>query len=140
MPITFNEELPEAAFSLRFYADVFEPDDVTKRLGLEPTMLYRPGDPIRSDGKGERTQYGWRLRVGPQKTWQLDQLAADFRAAVDASGNTVRSLCSELSLEAVIVCEVSLGRADSTPALDFPADFLAWVASLGANLTVDVSL
>jgi len=43
--------LPTVSFYFRFYGESFDPDEITRRLGIEPITHFRPGDPITEDGK-----------------------------------------------------------------------------------------
>lgn len=132
------DTMPLVALSLRFAGDRFEPEAISGRLGLDPTLVYRSGDPITEDGQGRRRSDGWRLRVGPRETWSVEDLIADFRRAIPVSGEELRSVCVDLKIEAIVVCEVTMRGAEVTPGLEFPQAFLGWLDALGASLIVDV--
>jgi len=132
------ENLPRVSLYLRFYGDIFDPDEITRRLGLEPTSRFRPGDPITEDGRGRRRGYGWFLKIGPQETLDIDDLLHEFREQVAVSPQVVRRLCRDLNLDLVVVCGVGGGGADTLPATFFPTEFLDWTVELGASLNVDV--
>lgn len=133
-----SDPLPKVLLCFRFYGEEFDPDEITRRLGLEPTSIFRPGDPITTDGRGRRRRFGWRLKVGYRETLELDGLIGEFRDLVDVPGALVRQICDELDVEAVVLCGVLQGDSEILPALAFPADFLEWVSRLGASLDVDV--
>lgn len=133
--------LPTVSLYFRFYGASFDPDEITRRLGIEPTTRFRPGEPITKDGRGRRRGYGWWVQVGDVETLEIDDLLRQFRDRVDVSPSTVRQMCDDLGLELIVVCGVRQhASAESTPTLFFPADFLGWLAELGAALNVDVVL
>lgn len=129
---------PKVALYFRFYGETFDPDEITRRLDITPTLSFRPGDPITEDGQGDWRAYGWMVELGPLKTLEVDDLLQEFRQRLDVPAATVRQLCGDLDIELVIVCGVGLGGAETAPGLYFPNEFLEWVADLGASLNVDV--
>lgn len=132
------ETFPQVKLYFRFYGDSFDPDEVTRRLGIKPTMQFRPGDPITEDGRGRRRGTGWAIKIGPQSTLDIESMLHELRERADVSAAVVKQLCADLEIELVIVCGVSGEQADTMPAMFFPTEFLAWVVDLGASLDVDV--
>jgi hypothetical protein len=132
--------LPRVAFYFRFFGDVFDPDEITRRIGIEPTTQFRPGDPITEDGEGSRRGYGWFVKVGYAETLAIDDLIQELRIRIDVSPSTVRQVCKDLDLELKVVCGVGQHESEATPALCFPPDFLEWLTELGAGLDIDVIL
>jgi hypothetical protein len=130
--------LPQPIVSVHFdfYGQSFDPDIITQRLGIEPTGHFRAGDPM-SLGTGRRRRDCWTLRVGDREALYVDDMLKELRAAFTAPPETVKKLCSELDVEAVATCMV-VPQSRQMPAMDFPADFVVWAASLGARITVDV--
>lgn len=130
--------LPQPVVSVHFdfYGESFDPDVITKRLSIKPTGHFLAGDPM-SLGTGRRRRDCWTLMVGDTETLYVDDMLEELRAAFTASPEAVKELCSELDVEAVVTCMV-LPQSRQMPAMDFPADFVDWAASLGAGITVDV--
>lgn len=133
-----SEKLPKVQLYFRFYGDSFDPDEISRRLGLIPTTSYKPGDVITKDGKGKRLGYGWVLKVDGGRTIEIDDLLREFRQQVDVSPTLVRQVSQKLGVQPAIVCGVGAEAADVMPALVFPDDFIGWAADLGAALYVDV--
>jgi hypothetical protein len=80
------------------------------------------------------------IEVGGQETIEIDALLQELRKRVEVSAAVVRQLCDDLQVEAVVLCGVGQHEdAITTPALCFPADFLKWVADLGASLMLTLS-
>jgi hypothetical protein len=129
---------PEVALYFRFYGASFDPDEITRRLGMEPTAQRRPGEPLTSDGRGRARDYSWMVKVGPSETLDIEDLLHELRKRVDISSDAVKKLSVDLGLDLVIVCGVLGEEADTMPAMCFPTEFLEWVVELGASLNVDV--
>jgi hypothetical protein len=132
------EKLPSVGLYFRFYGDAFDPDEITRRLGVEPTKKFRLGEPITEDGRARWPSYGWIIEVGPRKALDIEDMLPELRERADVSPKAVKQLCADLNLDLVITCGVGVGEADDYPGMFFPADFLAWVVELGASVNVDV--
>jgi hypothetical protein len=137
MPVVVTN-FPETKLYFRFYGESFDPDEITRRLGIEPTAQRRPGDPITKDGRGSYRDYSWMVKIGPSETLDIEDMLHELRERMDVSPETVKQLCADLNLDLVIVCGVGGEQADTMPAMFFPSEFLAWVVELGASLNVDV--
>jgi hypothetical protein len=134
------QTLPRVSMYFRFYGETFDPDEITKRLGVEPTDSFRPGDPITEDGRGIRRGYGWMVDIDGGRVLVIDDLLQAFRQRLEVSADTVRQLCRDLNVNLVIVCGVGMGRSEFAPGMFFPNWFLEWVTELEASLNVDVVL
>src|SRR5213080_2108005 len=98
------EKLPRVKLYFRFYGESFNPDEITKRLGVEPTEKFRRGDPITKDGRGKRRKDGWWIKVGPQRTLEIDGLLQELRDTSLVDSAVVRQLCQDLNVNVVILC------------------------------------
>ena len=134
-----SERLPKVIFIFRFHGEDYEPDEITRRLGIEPTKMWRTGDPRGIPERGVKwPRPGWWLELESQETLSIDGLLAELRQRVDVAGATVRQMCEDLHLEADITCVVYQPMDSSTPILDFPPDFMAWAVSMGASVNIDL--
>jgi hypothetical protein len=134
------ENPPSVSLYFRFYGESFDPDEITRRLGVHPTNKFRPGDPIAESSSARWPGYGWIIKVGPQKTFDIEDMLRDLRERADVSPTSVKQLCADFNLDLVIICGVGWEAGDSMPTMFFPPEFLAWVVDLGASLNVDVIL
>lgn len=132
--------LPRVSLYFRFYGESFDPNEITRRLGVEPSICFRPGDPITEDGRGRRSGFGWMVKVGPRKTLKIDALLQELQERITVSAADVQQLCRDLNVELVILCGVGMDKADDLPTTYFPQDFVKWAAEMGAALNVDVIL
>lgn len=131
---------PDVKLYFRFYGESFDPDEITRRLGIEPTAQRRPGDPLTKDGRGICRDYSWMVKIGPSETLYIDDMLIEFRERISVSAAEVRQLCQDLNLELVIVCGVGMGTADDLPVTYFPQDFVKWAAEMNAAINVDIIL
>ncbi|HWD40001.1 MAG TPA: DUF4279 domain-containing protein [Fimbriimonas sp.] len=129
---------PEVKLYFRFYGEAFDPDEITRRLKIEPTIQRRPGDPLTQDGRGVCRDYSWMVKIGPSEILDIDDMLHELRRRINVAPDDVKRLCADLNLDLVIVCGVGGEEADTMPAMFFPTEFLEWVVSLGASLNVDV--
>jgi len=132
--------LPNVGLYFRFYGEAFDPDEITRRLGIEPTAQRRPGDPITRDGRGKYRDYSWMVKVGPCATVEIDALLQELRERITVSPTDVRQLCQDLDVELVIICGVGMAKAEDLPVTYFPQDFVKWAAEFEAAINVDVVL
>lgn len=132
------QKYPKVKLYFRFFGDQFDPDEITRRLGIEPTVQFRPGDPITEDGRGRRQHFGWMVKLGPREVLDIDGMLHELRERVSVPGAAVKQLCDDMGVELVIVCAVGAELADTVPEMIFPTDFLEWVVELGAAISVDV--
>jgi len=131
-----SPEPPIVTIYFDFYGE-FDPAEITKRLGIEPTGQFRAGEP-RPSGLGHRRRNGWILKVDPESTFEIDELLKQIQAAVTATPEQIRQVSSELDVEAVVTCEVQATSA--MPSLWFSHELVRWAASIGAAIDVDIML
>lgn len=110
---------PKAGLYFRFYGDSFDPDEITRRLGIQPTNKSRLGEPIDENGRARWPGYGWIIRVGPRKTLDIKDMLGELREKADVSPAVVKQACADLNLELVIICGVSGEDADAVPRCSF---------------------
>jgi hypothetical protein len=79
------------------------------------------------------------VKVGGEETIRIDSMLIALRERFDASPDEVKALCRDLNLRAVVLCGVGQD-AEETPQLQFPPEFIAWVADMGAEIDVDIIL
>lgn len=104
----YSDDYPtceETYATLRIYPGEFDPDEVTRRLGIDPTEVQRVGE---RHGRTTRKTNGWFLRSQDRVEsrdarrhidWLLDQLepAANALSELRASGAEVDISCYWLS-------------------------------------------
>jgi hypothetical protein len=132
---------PRVTIYLCFLGDLFDPEEITSRLGIEPTKSFAPGDPITKSGEGKRLGYGWMLKVSERETLEIDEMLGQLQDRFDVPAAKVKELCKDLGIEPRVIVGVGqLGPTVTTPTLFFPSAFLHWVAGIGAAIDVDIIL
>jgi len=131
---------PEVGLYFRFYGDSFDPDEITRRLGIQPTNQFRLGDPINGNPRARWPSYSWIIKVGPRTTLDIKDMLGELREKADVLPAVVKQVCADLNLDLVITCGVSGEDADAVPTMFFPTELLKWVTELGASINVDVSI
>jgi hypothetical protein len=132
------EASPIVRLDLRFFGEAFDPDEITRQLGIEPTTAFRPDDPITPDGEGRRRGFGWRLTALEREGLDIQDMLQEFRGRIPVPGQLMRQVCRDLDVRAVVFCGVRQHGSQTTPALTFPPDFVGWVAELGASIEIDL--
>jgi len=134
-----TSELPEVSLFFRFYGNSFNPVEITRRLGIEPNKSWKSGEQMGSVQENRQHRHdAWMVKVGPQRTVDINELLRDLRTRVNTDGNLIKELCADLNVEAVIVCGVIQTSQGRSAAIEFPVDFLEWAASKNASIVVDV--
>jgi hypothetical protein len=130
---------PRVSFYFAFYGDSFDPTEITRRLGIEPTKSFRTGDSIRLRSV-LRTTDGWIFEIPPRETFDIEGMLRELQQHINVPPAVVKQTCQELKLEVAIECAVLQPVLLSTPDLSFPADFLGWASDLGASIDLDFIL
>lgn len=132
-----SQDPPIVTLYFDFYGKSFDPEEISKRLAMEPTYQFQKGDPIPPLDLRNRRRDGWTLKVGSVETFEIDDLLDQLKAAVTASPEAIKEVLSEFDVGAEVTCEIVPGW-ESFPAMVFPADFIEWAAAREATVSVDV--
>lgn len=128
-PAPKQETEPYAYFCL---GGAFEPDEITRRLGVLPSETARAGDAV---GRGhlKRQNSLWTLRSRLQSSGDLDQHVRDVLDQLDTS----RSAFAELSRElGGIIVIVGFSR-DYAPAISLEQETVGRLAQYALRLDVE---
>jgi hypothetical protein len=109
------------------------PEDVTARLGLQPTQSWRTGDPI---GKSARlyAMNGWSLSSGLDASAELDDHVRALLGLLEPAMPALRELSERWDLE--LSC--ALYAREYVPACHFDRETIERLASIGAEIDVDL--
>jgi hypothetical protein len=94
-----SEQEPYAYFCV---AGAFEPDDITRRVGVRPSDIAREGDAIENTNRKRRSSI-WKLRSRLRPSGEVDQHVRDVLDQLDASRVAFEELSQELRAIIVIV-------------------------------------
>jgi hypothetical protein len=127
---------------LRIYHPALDPDLVTRKLGMQPSVAWRAGDPrktpkgtllegVRSNGywSANPFSYGWRQSTDAQVEDALEELMTYLSPHED--------FLREISREGAVRIWVS-SQSNRSYAFELPPTMLARMASVGATVVHDV--
>lgn len=132
-----GRRLPVVSVSLWIQGTSFDPVDITNRVGIEPTISHRTGDPA-SLGRTQRRD-AWAVRIGPRETLELEPLVKELIEQIGARTTQIRETCSELDLELCLSCPI-VPKSTLIPSIHLSPDVLEWIVRLGAHLDIDVMI
>ena len=113
----------------------FDPDEVTRRVGLEPTRTWRAGD-IRRPGATAAKISCWSLYTDLEQTWDTDRHIAQVIDLLRPHIQSINAVRKELRLEAEFACVLYI--RSKRPALHFDRAILDVVDALDAEIDVDI--
>ncbi|AGZ38507.1 DUF4279 domain-containing protein [Actinoplanes friuliensis] len=122
----------------------FEPDEVTRLLGLDPTATWRRGDP-HPQFPAPRRFSGWNYEQPARVTYATEDVVTAMLDAVEPHAEGLVNACKTLGMRAAImvVIEMQGSRQNdgdisiSTPAITYSAATLRRAAALDLALNHD---
>jgi hypothetical protein len=132
-----DRALPDVSVRFVLAGDDLDPASVTARLGVPPTRAHARGDVRHGDARW-RTGH-WAVRTDVIQTIDVVGLTRGILARLDKARDRIRTAMKDYDVRAEL--QVAVTPASTlTPVANFPADIVAWVASIGASIDVDVML
>jgi hypothetical protein len=93
--MTFDEDNKSYAyFCVQEFS--FDPDEITRRVGLQPTDSWRKGD-VHPKTRLERSMNRWMLHSRLDRLEELEMHVKDVLAQLDSRKEAFLSVCSECS-------------------------------------------
>ncbi len=128
---------PDIEVALKLTGQGFDPEDVTKVVGLQPTKTWRLGDPVQRTAL-RRKNDGWSIGVAPTETFDMETVLCRLLDIIEPHKEKIIESMSRFNLQG----EISFGVFvyGETPASYFEADTVRRVAALGASLGIDLIL
>ncbi len=122
----------------------FDPVVVTRRLGIEPTSVWRQGEKV------EQSRVAGRL-IPRSSMWQLStpevegeivdvyQMSASIVSVLSDRAPAIAEVTKQLGLYCVleIVLHIAVDDQVSTPIIGFAPEVIAFLAGVGASIDVD---
>jgi hypothetical protein len=122
----------EVYFAL--FGDEFDPDEVTRAVGVQPTSTRRKGNPT-----PKRT--AWKVSTGKIASETIDvyEMSSLVVSRLSDKADEIVAVKERLGLEAVlqVVIYLSNDESISTPALGFDHNVIAFLNSVGASIDID---
>jgi Domain of unknown function (DUF4279) len=114
----------------------FDPEALTRRLGLRPTRTWRRGDGRTAARAWEWD--GWAVRAGPEHSVDLVDLTIRLVAHLEPHVDAISAACEECGLTAHL--DLIALTTDTMPTVHFEPHIVSVLARLGVELDVDVWL
>jgi len=112
----------------------FDPDDITAKVGIKPTEIWRIGDLISSRGTRQHKQNGWSLYSKVEKSADLEDHIKSVLEQLQPGWQSLVELCKRYDAE--ISCVIYY-RSGSVPAIHFDKYLVEMAHQLNAEIDVD---
>lgn len=123
---------------LSIFGDSFPLEDITEKLGIEPSNTYRKGDRIPNrSSKLLRKETSWHLDTGYQESFDVEE---QLQQIIMPLQNKV-SIIQEIKQTYSVVCKfyiVIIMEEGDTPSLYLDKDVINFVSSIGAEFDIDL--
>jgi hypothetical protein len=124
----------EGEVYLGLFGDDFDPDAVTRIIGLKPTRIMRKGNP-----RPKRSS--WEFSTGKIKGEVVDvyEMASSLVKKLAPYENQILNAKNDLDLDAVleVVLTITCDDSKSTPAIGFEGNVLTFLNKIGATIDID---
>ncbi len=118
----------------------FDPDEVTKKLGINPTRAWRKGDKKTLSGiEYKYAGWIWETNRGTEPIW-VDKLVTKVVDAFEYRIDAIVELKRELQLESIlgIILYVDMNEENSTPALGQDLRTIKFLYETQTYIDVDI--
>lgn len=123
-----------ARFSI--YGDEFDPNFITKQLGIDPCETYLKGELIKN-GRIARKETSWSINTGYQDSFDINDQLGIITAQIRGKAEALVKIKQELTVKMLFMIVVNIERNEA-PAMYFERDFLSFVNEIGAEIGFDV--
>ena len=132
-----DEAYPELRTQLSLRGHGFDPHQVTRALGIQPSRTWRAGEQT-SPRRNPPTVDGWIFQIGPAVSLDFKEQIDKLLSALRPVASKVRELREAYDLMTQVNCVAYV--ADVVPALYFTPEQLLIIQELGATIDVDFML
>lgn len=144
MTSPLNLQYGELRISSRPDGPDFDPDEITRRLGLSPSFIARRGEPRKPTGRiNEVSTWVWETPERDERDSEV--LVLDVLDALEPVATELAAIRAAYDTNLVVGLVIhmfeqpdSVGRWFPSPALGFDASTISRVAVLGCHLDVDL--
>lgn len=137
MTLENNKEQNEINVRLAIYRFDCHPDEITQILGLTPTDIWIAGQPVRRPPSGRaklHEENAWLLKSPLDGSSEIEEQVDALTDVIAPQADRFRDLPDNVCIE--LSCSV-YGH-EYMPAIHFTANQVRFLASLGAEIDVDV--
>ncbi|NDJ59337.1 DUF4279 domain-containing protein [Enterobacteriaceae bacterium 4M9] len=123
-----------AYFSI--YGDIFEPEDVTHRLGIVPTEVKVKG--IVPDGKKRPSiETSWKISTKDEESMDLNTQLSRIVELLESKVDELCDIKLSLSVNFTFSFIVKIENGEK-PAMNFPPEKLKFIGDIGAEIDIDL--
>ncbi len=140
-----NDEVKSTASTAFCIKGTFDPDDITKTLGLTPSKSWKINDPIVSkkfqfDAGAKRPfsmwSYGYNDSYNGDISRQIRNTISDLRPRIPLIKEFVEKNNCQVYIQ--VVCDTTAG--DLTPNFSIDTDIIDFCKLVGAKIDVDMNI
>lgn len=121
--------------SFTLTAPSFDPEDITRRIGLEPTKTWKTGDRVQGT-QIRRKHSGWVWSMPREESLDLGKQVAALLERLGPFLSRINEVREELGLDAEISCAIYI--EGQTPAVHFDRSVMSRVNQLEAEIDLDI--
>ena len=125
-------DVAEVYFAL--YGNDFDPDQVTRLVGMEPSSVRRQGKPVPKHSS-------WNVSSGRIENDVIDvyEMSNALVARLRPYEENIAAAKRQFKLQAVlqVVLWITAEESKSTPAIGFESEVISFLNSVGASIDVD---
>ncbi len=125
----------ECVARLTLTGDDFDPDDVTRLVGFEPSKTWRKGDQ-RGVSRLRYEHNGWSVHSPEVESLELQDQVRTLLGVLKQHWSKIASVREELGLDAEIACSIVI--EGTAPWIHFDREVLALFVEMGAEIDVDI--
>ena len=127
----------EIIVSLLITGHGMDPDALSEQLGVQPTEAWRKGDALPHTTM-QRKEDGWCLSVGPFESIDIPECARILIEKVEPFRDRLKEILDAHRLDPPELSCVAYVEEENYPIVHFDKDLVEILASLGAEIDVDV--
>lgn len=122
--------------SLVLTGDAFNPSEISRRVGVVPTLSWKEGDAIERTAR-RRTDRGWKLSVEEPSSLALDVVLQNLVQLLEPHKATLRAIIDQYELEAEFACAIYLDNG-VIPSMHFDKRLIGALQAYNAELDIDM--
>ena len=111
-----------------------EHDEITARVGLEPTKIWLAGQPRAQGVTITHKENGWAIDLLDEEATETEPIVLSLLSVLDPAKEAIRDLSAAYHVEVSCVVRAE----DFVPALSFQPETVNQIAELGAALDIDL--
>lgn len=134
----FELERTNIMVEFNIYGDCFNPDEITQRLNITPTMTWKKGDLVR-DKNFSRPNSLWRIGTGYVESLDIKNQLDEILNVITDKKNSLLELKNILDIK-YDVCIIINIYNNETPGLYLDAETISIINSIGASIDFDLYL